>query len=79
MHEFKVSALIVLGQRYGARYEDSARYFGLKKQSNLKGIGRKSRYSAVKSSQLSWSGQYKKCAQYNFKFTSVYSVGRKIL
>ena len=39
----------------------------------LRGTQRKGRYSAVKSSQLSWAGQYKKCLQYNFKFTSDYS------
>ena len=32
----------------------------------------KGRNSAVQSSQLSWMGQYKKCVQYDFKFTTVY-------
>ena len=27
----------------------------------------------LKSSQLSWAGQYKKCVQYDFKFTLEYS------
>ena len=31
----------------------------------LRGTQRKGRYSAVKSSQLSWAGQYKKCVQYD--------------
>ena len=34
----------------------------------------KGRYSAVKSSKLSWAGQYKKCVQYDFKYTVEYSV-----
>ena len=36
---------------------------------------------AVNSSYLSWAGQYKKCVQYHFKFTSVCStlVSRSIL
>ena len=51
----------------------SARYFGVYKQSKLRGTQRKSRYNVVKSSQLSWAGQYKKCVQYDFKFTSEYS------
>ena len=29
--------------------------------------------SAVQSSQSRWTGQYKKCVQYNFKFTSIFS------
>ena len=43
-------------------------------QSKPRGTQRKGRYSAVKSSQLSWAGQYKKCVQYDLKFTSEYSV-----
>ena len=39
------------------------------KQRKLRGTRRKGRYSAVKSSQFIWSGQYKKCVQYDFKFT----------
>ena len=35
---------------------------------------RKGRNSAVKSSQLSWAGQYNKCVQYDFQYTSEYSV-----
>ena len=34
----------------------------------------KGRNSAVKSSLLSWAGQYTKCVQYDFNFTSEYSV-----
>ena len=34
----------------------------------------KGRNSAVQSNQSSWAGQYKKCAQYDLKFTPVYSV-----
>ena len=37
----------------------------------LKGTWFKGRNSTVKSSKLSWTGQYKKCVQYDFKFTSV--------
>ena len=48
------------------------RRFGLYKQSKLRGTQRKGRYSAVMSSQLSWTGQYKNCVQYDFKFTSEY-------
>ena len=44
------------------------RHFGLYKESKLIG-----RYSAVRSTQLSWAGQYNKCVQYVFKFTSEYS------
>ena len=33
----------------------------------------KGQNSAVKSSQLSWAGQYKKWVQYDFKFTLEYS------
>ena len=47
--------------------------FGLYKQSKLRRTRRKGRNSAVKSSQLSWAGQNKKCVEYDFKFTSVYS------
>ena len=47
---------------------------GSYKQSKLKITRLKGRYSAVLSSQLSWAWeQYKKCVQYDFKFTSVYS------
>ena len=49
------------------------RHFGSYKQSTLRGNRRKGRYSAVKSSQLSLGGQYTKCVQYDFKFTSEYS------
>ena len=43
------------------------------KQSKLSVTRRKGRYSAVKSCQLSWAGQYKQCVQYVFKFTAEYS------
>ena len=49
------------------------RHFGSYKQSKPKETQSKGRYSAVISSQLSWAGQYKKCVQYNFKFTPEYS------
>ena len=39
----------------------------------LRGTQYKGRNSAVKFSQLSWAIQYKKCEQYDFKFTSIYS------
>ena len=48
----------------------SARHFGSYKESKLSVTRRKGRNSTVKSCQLSWAGQYKKCIQYNFKFTS---------
>ena len=50
-------------------------HFGLYKESKLRGTQRKSLciQHAVKSSQLIWTGQYKKCVQYNFKFPPVYS------
>ena len=34
---------------------------------------RQSQNSAVQSIQLGWTKQYKKCVQYDFKFTSIYS------
>ena len=49
-------------------------HFGSYTQSKFRGTRRKGRYSAEKSSQLYWTGQYKKCVQYVIKFTSVYSV-----
>ena len=51
-----------------------ARHFGSCKESKLRRTQRKGRYSAVKSSQLSWAGRYKRCVQYDFKFTSGYTV-----
>ena len=44
-----------------------SRHFGSYKESKLRGTQRKGRYSAVKSSQLSWARQYKKGVQYDFK------------
>ena len=44
-------------------------HFGSYTQSKLRETRRKDRYSAVKSSQLcwvSWTGQYKKCVQYDY-------------
>ena len=41
-----------------------SRHFGLYKQSKL------SVRLAMVDSQLSWAGQYKKCVQYDFTFTS---------
>ena len=38
-------------------------------QSKLKGTQRKGRYYEVKSSELSWAGQYKKYLQYDLRFT----------
>ena len=53
------------------------RHFGSYQESKLRGTPRrKGRYSAVKSSLLSWAEQYKKCVQYDFKFTSEYAVYR---
>ena len=46
-----------------------SRNFGSYEQSKLRGPRRKGRNSAVKSSQPSWAGQYKKCVQYDVKFT----------
>ena len=54
-----------------------ARHFGSYKESKLRETRLKGRNSAVKSSQLSWAGQYKMCVQYDFKFTSVYSESLK--
>ena len=34
----------------------------------------KGRISAVQSRQSKWTGQYKKCVQYDFKFTSIYTL-----
>ena len=51
-------------------------HFGSYKESKLRGKRRSAgsgRYSAVKSSQLSWAGRYRKCVQYDFKFTTKYS------
>ena len=45
----------------------SSRHFD--QQSKPSVTQRKGRYSAVKSNQLSWAEQYKKCVQYNFQFT----------
>ena len=36
-----------------------SRHFGSYKQSKLRGTQRKGQYSAVKSTQFSWAGQYK--------------------
>ena len=44
-------------------------HFSLYQQSKLSLTQRNGRYSAVKSSQLSRAGQYKKSVQYNFQFT----------
>ena len=48
-------------------------HFDSYKESRLRGTWRRGRNSGVKYSQLSWAGQYKKCVQYAFKCTSVYS------
>ena len=39
----------------------------------LRGLQHKGWISAVQSSQSRWTGLYKKCVQYNFKITSIYS------
>ena len=39
----------------------------------LRGLRHKGRISAAQSSQSRWTGQYKKCVQYDFKFTSIHS------
>ena len=46
---------------------------GLYKQSKLRGTQRKGRNRAVKSGQSKQCVQYKKCVQYDFRFTSEYS------
>ena len=47
-------------------------HFGSNKPGKLRGTLQIGRTSAVKSSQLSWAGQYKKyCVQYDFPFTLV--------
>ena len=51
----------------------NSRHFGSYKPGNPRGTRHKDRNCAVKSSHLSWTGQYKKCVQYNFKVTSDYS------
>ena len=48
-------------------------HFGSYQNSNLSVKQHKGRYSAVKSSQLSWARQYKKCVQYNLQYTPEYS------
>ena len=48
-------------------------HFGLYQQCKLIVTQRKGRTSAIQSSQLSWAGQYKKCVQYDFQFSSKYS------
>ena len=51
-----------------------SRHFGLYQPGYvLRDTQYKGRNSAVKSSQLSWTGQYKMGVQYDFKFTPVYS------
>ena len=40
----------------------------------LRGACLKSRNSAVQSTDLSWTGQYKTCVQYDYKFTPVQGV-----
>ena len=55
--------------------EYTARHFGSNQQSKLSVTQRKGRYSAVKSSQLIWAEQYKKCVQYDFQLTLEYSDG----
>ena len=55
------------------RYHSSPRHFVSYNRGKLGGTRHKGRNSAVKSIQSSWTGQYEKCVQYDFKFTSVYS------
>ena len=43
-----------------------ALHFGSYNPGKLRGTLHKGRNSAVKSSPLTWAGQYKKCVQYNF-------------
>ena len=47
-------------------------YFGSYMPGKLRGTRHNSRNSAVQSNQPSWTGQYKKGVQYDFKFTPVY-------
>ena len=50
------------------------RHYGSYKPGKLRGTRQKGRKIAVKSSQLGWEEQYRKCVQYNIKFTPVYTV-----
>ena len=45
----------------------------LEKKGKLRRTRYKGRNSTVHSIQLTWTGQYKKCVQYDFRFTSIYS------
>ena len=56
-----------------SKYTLHSRHFGSYQQSKLSVTQHQSRYSMVKSSQFSWAGQYKKCVQYDFQFTSEHS------
>ena len=52
----------------------ASHHFGSYKPGKLRETTRhKGRNSAIESSQLSWVELYKKCVQYDFKFTTVYS------
>ena len=49
-----------------------ASHFGSYQESKLSVTQRKGQYSEVKSNQLGWAGQYKKCVQYDFQFIRIY-------
>ena len=53
--------------------KNMSRHFGSDMPGKLRGTRHKGRNSAVQSRHLSWAGQCKKCVQYDFKFTPVYS------
>ena len=55
-----------------------SRHVGSYNMGKLRGLRHKGRISAAQSSYSKWTGQYKKCVQYDLKFTSIYTntVGR---
>ena len=65
--------MLKLSQVYTDGCNHGPRYFDSYKLGKLRGTRHIGRNSAVKSSQLSRAGQYKKSVQYDFKFTPVYS------
>ena len=56
-----------------------SRHFGLVKKGKLRETRHKGINSAVQSSQLNWTGQYKKSVQDKFKFTLVYSDTEQVI
>ena len=49
-----------------------SRPFGSYRLGKHRGTWHKGQNSLVKSSEPSWAGKFKKCVQYDFKFTPVY-------